>query len=82
MECWFGKARTIEHALCLMVLTDYVSCAYNQRNFYRTFENALTAKFVDSLFEKLYEEWSKVFCGRPLIRKYFFALNSHLLLYF
>ncbi|KAK7576054.1 hypothetical protein V9T40_012340 [Parthenolecanium corni] len=67
MECWFGKARTIEHALCLMVLTDYVSCAYNQRNFYRTFENALTAKFVDSLFEKLYEEWSKVFCGRPLI---------------
>lgn len=61
----------MEHALCLVVLTDYISCAYNQRNFYRTFENALTEKFIDSLFEKLLKEWTKVFSSRPpLIRKF------------
>lgn len=75
MDYWFGKEPKIEHAICLAVVTDYISCSYNQRHFYRTFENALTAKFIDSLFSKLYEEWRRIFSGRPLIREYFLPLN-------
>lgn len=71
MEKWFGVKRSLEHCICLTVLTEYISCAYCGNTLYKTFENAMSEKLVDTLFFKLCSEWEKIFRAKLFHSKIF-----------
>ncbi|XP_065220569.1 uncharacterized protein LOC135845711 [Planococcus citri] len=62
---WFGSTPTKEHYLCLMMVTDYVSCAYNNTDFYGTFIAEKKDRFYESFFVKLSSEWKAMFHKMP-----------------
>lgn len=69
----FGSTVNVERCLCLIMLTDYISCAIANSSFYSSFNVKYSEKFLTQLFNRLNREWVFIYSAKHAC-KYIFRM--------